>query len=281
MKKMFICILAVVVILSFSSVAFAGEKYEVPEVGITLDIPNGFVAIGRDTEITQQVADSIGTDTQSLKVVQSEFEYLDLYLDIFKEDLSCEILLFVTDVGDENMNLLNYSDSELDLFIEEYFSGTNEIVKSTEIKKTDSANWILADQAVSFGEDVSIDFFHTATVYNGKLYTLQLQDVYGRYTKADVDAVIGMLETAEFAFPPVDPEAAKQTEWVIVGCVIGGCVALIVIGIVVAKRRKKLKMSLDEGNVEDAVMHGVAAGMFGMLGVVILNAFKNKDKKNK
>ena len=46
---------------------------------------------------------------------------------------------------------------------------------------------------MSLKRNGQIFFFHTATVYNGKLYTLQLQDVYGRYTKAELCELIDRL----------------------------------------------------------------------------------------
>ena len=189
MKKVLICVLIVITLLSFSAVAFAGERFENEETGISFDISEDFIAIDRSTKITQEIADSLFTDIASIEAMQSNFAANDIYLDLLKSDLSCEIVYIAVDNAfDKNLNLLNYSDSELEEFSNAAFADTVAYGASftpTMPVKLSNANWITAEGEVVLEDGSVTRIFNISTVYNGIYHSFQLQNVLGTFTQAD------------------------------------------------------------------------------------------------
>lgn len=111
MKKVFsITISLMIIILSIVSVSASGDTYVIDEIGISVNIPSGYVAITRDTPYD----DTLGFTKEEF---DSTFEENDVYLVAFPKLYGAEQMILCS--NDINIrSLSDFSDSELKEFAE-------------------------------------------------------------------------------------------------------------------------------------------------------------------
>lgn len=148
MKRIFpITISLLCVLLSIVSVNATNDTYVIDEIGISVNIPSGYIAITRDT----QYDDTLGFTEEEF---DSTFEANDVYLVAFPKLYGTEQIILTSD--DINIRMLSdFSDSELKEFAESeldnyYVAGYE--VSGYEIFDSHNATFIVTSFSDSNGD---------------------------------------------------------------------------------------------------------------------------------
>jgi len=135
MKKLILFAAALLAAVSFSSIALAGNVYDIPELKLSAEAPDGWIVVTRNASDNAEAEVLLGTDSAAL------LDYLDkslIYLNILEKDFSAEI--FINKMEDENsqkvISINGYSDKQLNAMAEGLMGmSIDEIKESAESTK--------------------------------------------------------------------------------------------------------------------------------------------------
>lgn len=168
MKKIFtIAISAILMLLSALSVSAATETYFIDELGISVNIPSGYIAVTRDTEYDATELEKFGYTKEDLV---KTFEEEDVYLVAFPKLYGTEqMILSSTDI--DIRSLSDFTEYELKAFAEDdldKYEAEGYVVSDYEIFESHNATYI----ATSFSAPNGDYAIHYWTIENYKVFNI-------------------------------------------------------------------------------------------------------------
>ncbi len=118
MKKLILIFFSVLLFCAVLPAAHAGDTYDLPELYISVDAPDDWVVMTRDTATNDEAEDFLGVDSATL------IDYLQksyIYINFIKRDISEEIFInMIKDESSEKVISINgYTDTQLNNFAKE------------------------------------------------------------------------------------------------------------------------------------------------------------------
>ncbi|MBN2879805.1 MAG: hypothetical protein JXN65_09275 [Clostridia bacterium] len=137
MKNLILLAAILLAAVSFSSIVLAGNVYDIPELKLSAEVPDGWIAITRNADDNVAAEAALCVDSQAL------INYMEkslIYLNLLKEDLSAEI--FINKMEDENskkvISINGFNDRQLNAMAEEMMGlSMDEIKESLESTEFD------------------------------------------------------------------------------------------------------------------------------------------------
>lgn len=209
MKK--ICVIVLSVVLAFTicfpmSVAAASNKYDLPELGLEVTIPEGYAVITRDTPASDPIFNAL--DTTKTAVI-NQFEASNIYLDALSDSLNEEIVVTMDENIVDNFSL--FSDTTLNVLastlVDQYANyGMN--VSYHEIYHHEQAKFI----KIYFTDAAkTVHGLQYYTIYDGKAMNFTMRSYEGSILPRQENAIKTTVDSILFDNPPPVPEQGEDT----------------------------------------------------------------------
>lgn len=184
--------------------AFAAKTYTVEEIGISVDIPDGYYVITRDISPSDSVFSVLGLDYDALMEIMKNG---NIYLDAVGEN-SEEIMLITYPVpGIEDLS--DFTTEELAEFEEGFISGyetTGIEVLDYQIYETDEHVYFKVE---AYEESNDVYIMQYANVLDGQMYMLGLRSLT-EITDAQISMMESCVDTVSYDF--LEENAEEYTE---------------------------------------------------------------------
>ena len=210
-KRLFLILLALFVLMALPAECYASgaAKYDLPDLGLSMALPDYYYVLSRDISTSDPVLTLFG---MSREECISSLESSNVYLDAFDQDLSTEIVISMTENLISDLNLL--PDSTIDLMIStlsETYSGYGATVTETEYYQHKQAKFLVLSvtQDSESGTVYGIQYY---TIYDCKAINVVLHSFDGPVTALEKKLIKTIVDSIEFESAPITPEPAPNTE---------------------------------------------------------------------
>ncbi len=178
MKRKFLSVfLTIIMILSMTSTAFAEDKeYKISAINLIVTVTEPLNVLTRGVSESNPALEILDTDAVTM---QNSFVQNNIYLDVFPDDLSYEILVSATELENkDNAGFNTLSDTELEEFMNrlggDFASNENEELLFMELYENDVTKYIHLSTHFTL-DDTSVYTERYYTVMNGFNYYFTLQ----------------------------------------------------------------------------------------------------------
>ncbi len=178
MKRKFLSVfLTIIMILSMTSTAFAEDKeYKISAINLIVTVTEPLNVLTRGVSESNPALEILDTDAVTM---QNSFVQNNIYLDVFPDDLSYEILVSATELENKDKAGFNtLSDTELEEFMNrlsgDFASNENEELLFMELYENDVTKYIHLSTHFTL-DDTSVYTERYYTVMNGFNYYFTLQ----------------------------------------------------------------------------------------------------------
>lgn len=269
MKKMIAAVAAVLLIVLCAGTAFAqGKEYSLPELNLTVMLPDGYLVLTDETLDDAQVQDTLydwyGLDAEA---VRDSFEEQDIYLDALEMDGENEFMISMTrdeedsvpSVATANFNQIliedlrdspEYVDQQVEYFKSaDYAEWTGGEVADVKKVSTDDALYISYHVIVEV-DGIEYDELHYMTVTNGQYMDFVLRENGGSITPEHeqmMEEIMGSVKIEQVdneVSRKIVAQAQASTAGVIIGIVLA---AIVVLGSYI-KYKKRLSAEQAQAN---------------------------------
>jgi len=164
-------------IFSVTSTAFAEDKeYKISAINLIVTVTEPLNVLTRGVSESNPALDILDTDAVTM---QNSFVQNNIYLDVFPDDLSYEILVSATELGNkDNAGFDTLTDTELEEFMNrlsgDFASNENEELLFMELYENDVTKYIHLSTHFTL-DDTSVYTERYYTVMNGFNYYFTLQ----------------------------------------------------------------------------------------------------------
>ncbi len=176
-RKFLSVFLTIIMILSMTSTAFAEDKeYKISAINLIVTVTEPLNVLTRGVSESNPALEILDTDAVTM---QNSFVQNNIYLDVFPDDLSYEILVSATELENKDKAGFNtLSDTELEEFMNrlsgDFASNENEELLFMELYENDVTKYIHLSTHFTL-DDTSVYTERYYTVMNGFNYYFTLQ----------------------------------------------------------------------------------------------------------
>lgn len=223
--------------------ALASTNFELPELNMTADIPEGFVVFTRGMPEDAPGFAMLGTTKTDIdgKLITNN-EYLHAVMPDASMEIAISMVPDKSDIFDYNL----LSESDLNKGVEQFLKTAQTEYPDSEITghfiyKQGQAIYICFDYSMPAD---GADYYYRAygTVINGKAIQIKLSS-NAPITGERQDMLKGVIDSVTFTEVKHKPASVSQYWWLFV--IIA---AILIVGLRIAKQRRKAKEAKDGGN---------------------------------
>lgn len=240
MRRLLGAVLAAVCLTMMSSPAVAaGAAYTLSELSLQVTLPDGYYAFTRDIDPTDPHLERFG-DERAADTLRAYYEDAGIYLAVYAEDDSCEILVSMAeDSGTRrNFDFNRYTDEVVLGFGQEIQNGAYEGIAYTacEVFAHAQAKFLRLDFALHDGDQTQYGRQYY-TILNGQEISFSLYASSGPVTE-DMDAALRQIvEDVHFTRVLSEPEPSALP-WILAGAAV---VVVAAVGIAIWLWRRRAR----------------------------------------
>lgn len=210
MKKKCAMLLCIVLALSVCfpmSAAAAPNKYELPELGLEVTVPEGYIVITRDMPADDPIFPILGTTHTAF---MEQLEASHIYLNAVSNNSYEEIVVTMIENSIDNLSL--FSDTSLSTFastIVNQFSGYGYDILDYTIYQHSQAKFIKLYFTDAEKTVYGLQYY---TIYDGKAMNFTMRSYEGSISARQEAAIKTVVDSIHFDNPPPVTEPGEDTQ---------------------------------------------------------------------
>ncbi|MFZ5975455.1 MAG: hypothetical protein ACOYU3_08615 [Bacillota bacterium] len=243
MRKLFAAVCIFIALCSSVALAAPAAKYTIPELYMTVEIPEGWAVFTRDVKTDDPNLGLVGMDAESFKKVLEEN---DAYLDALKTEPISEITI-VKQENDEDtrdvFDMKRLSDSEIKEWIEKDPEKAEQMgitMNGYSIYNHKQAKFVSVDVQFEANGMIAYGKWYF-TIINGQGISITLKNYTGKVTAEQKQVLKDVVDSVVFTEVKEKP---FNIDWgkIAIGGAVGGSVGAVAWLIVnVIKKKKKVQ----------------------------------------
>lgn len=196
-KKRTILLLSILTTMSIAFTAFAADlQYNISAINLSITVPDGLNALTRNVSEGNPALSILDAKPEELMAV---YQQKGIYLDLFPNDLTYEIVLVATKVQDKDFEMLSEAELEdyKNTLLKDYETMENETLLSVSQYESNGTNYLVTS---SVFEDTAFSSHAVKyyTVKNGIGYHYILQTNQTELTAEHTKQIESLLSTAQY-----------------------------------------------------------------------------------
>lgn len=223
----------------------AAQKYTVKELDeMTIELPDDFIAIGRDAAETDRYFSFFG---QSYSQTMSSFESSDIYLQGMDENRTRTVTVTMTQT-DESKGINNYNllgQEELNKIADNFLSQQEFVSCTPEAPK--ELIWFCFEITASNGGQ-SVKAYQANTVYDGMIVNITIQRNGANADYSDYQTLEGIISSVKFLKTNI---FSGILPYIIIGTVVVLILFIVVLVLIVRHIKREKKRSRNNKIIEE------------------------------
>lgn len=211
MKKLYSLILALLLLLSLSTTAFAASSktYSLDELGMSIDIPSEYVVFTRNISDNDPNLSAYGLTKNDMKDLMNA---RNIYLNAWDKDVNFEIIVTMIDSTISDFNLM--SDTMLNTMASSAkteYANNGITVEKYEVFQHNQAKFIKIYISQPNGTEKAYGLQYY-TVYDNKAINVTMQSYSGKIDSSKESILKSIVDTVHFDKEPLLPESGPDTQ---------------------------------------------------------------------
>ena len=210
MKKLYSFVLMLIMVLSMSTTVFAAssKSYQLDDLGMSIDIPSGYVTFTRNISDNDPNLATYGLNKKDLSDLMKSG---NIYLNAWDKDVTFEIVVTMIDSTITDFNLM--SDTMLNTLASSFkseYANSGVTVEQYEVYQHDQAKFIKIYINQPNGSDKAYGLQYY-TVYDNKAINVTMQSYSGKIDSNKEAILQSIVSTVHFAKEPLKLESTPDT----------------------------------------------------------------------
>lgn len=210
MKKLYSFVLMLIMVLSMSTTVFAAssKSYQLDDLGMSIDIPSGYVTFTRNISDNDPNLATYGLNKKDLSDLMKSG---NIYLNAWDKDVTFEIVVTMIDSTITDFNLM--SDTMLNTLASSFkseYANSGVTVEKYEVYQHDQAKFIKIYINQPNGSDKAYGLQYY-TVYDNKAINVTMQSYSGKIDSNKEAILQSIVSTVHFAKEPLKLESTPDT----------------------------------------------------------------------